>query len=76
MYKSSSEKFQTFIDIVSDEVDKHSVKFKQQRGASVKNIPRDRRVLLRNKKKLRKKLKECMLQDRKDRLEEPYLVLI
>ena len=69
-YKSAAEKLQVFLDIVIKVVDEHSVKFKQQRGVGIKKIPRDRRKLLRNKKKLRKKLKkESISKDKKDRLE-------
>ena len=70
-FKSSAEKLQVFLDIVSKVVDEYSVKFKQQRGVGLKKIPRNRRILLRSKKKLRKKLKnESLSKNKKDHIED------
>ena len=55
-YKTTVEKLYIFLEIIIKLVDEHSIKFKQQRGLSIKHIPRDRRILLRNKKKLKQKL--------------------
>ena len=72
--KSSEEKIQVILEIISREVDTHSIKYKHQRGVGIKNIPRDRRILLRNKKKLRKKLKrENISKDKKDHIEESII---
>ena len=70
-YETSAEKIQVILEIVSKEIDEYSIKFKQQRGVNLKNIPRDRRILLRNKKKLKKKLmKKNISKDTKDRIEK------
>ena len=69
--KSSAEKLQVFLNIVSKVVDEFSVKFKQKRGVGLKKIPRDRRILLRSKKKLRKKLKkESLSKNKQDHIED------
>ena len=59
-YKTSEEKLRIILDIVFNIVDEHCGKFKE-RGTNRKNIPRDRRNLLRKKKKLKKRLKENLL---------------
>ena len=70
-YNSSAEKLEVILSIVSKEVDECSIKFNQQKGSSIKNIPRDRRILLRNKKKLKLKLKkEKLSKNRKEQLEQ------
>ena len=52
-------------------MDEVCTKFKQQRGKAIKIIPKDRRILLRNKKKLSTKLKkENISIEKKDRIEK------
>ena len=57
-YKTSEEKIQAILEMISIAVDEVCTKFKQQRGKDIKIIPKDRRILLRNKKKKKLKLKE------------------
>ena len=69
--KTSDEKTQVILEIVSSAVDEHCVRFRQQRGKAKKNIPRDRRKLLRNKKKLKTRLKkENITKEKKDHIEQ------
>ena len=74
--KSSAEKLQVFLNIVSKVVDEFSVKFKQKRGVGLKKIPRDRRILLRSKKKLRKKLKRVCQRINKITLRTLLVILM
>ena len=67
-YENSDEKVNAFLEIVSKIVDDHCIKFKQKRGSAKKNIPRDRRILLRNKKNLKSKLKKNLSSNKKDQV--------
>ena len=69
-YKSSEEKIQAILEIISRIVNEVCTKFKQQRGRAIKIIPKERRILLRNKKKLRAKLKGNISIEKKDRIEK------
>ena len=62
---NSEEKILTFFKIISQIVDELGVKFKNSRGKAKTNIPRERRILLRNKKKLRNKLKKKGISNNK-----------
>ena len=57
-YTTSAEKINMILEIVSKIIDEHCVKFKYPRGKPRSNIPKARRKLLRNKKKLKTKLKK------------------
>ena len=57
-YKTAEEKLKVILDIVIKIVNENCTKFKCQRGTHVNKIPRDRRILLRKKKKMKSKL-EC-----------------
>ena len=54
---TSEGKLEIILNYVINIIDEHCEKFKQ-RGTTRKTIPRDRRILLRNKKKLKKILKK------------------
>jgi len=54
-YTNSEDKVKSFLEIVSQVVDENCIKFKQTRGNFNKIIPRERRILLRSKKKLKNK---------------------
>ena len=70
-YETSEGKIQAILEIIGNIVEEVCTKFKQQRGATVKIIPKDRRILLRNKKKLRAKLKKQKISvEKKDRIEK------
>ena len=56
--ENSEEKMFLFLIMVNQIVNEHCIKFKQPKGKSKKNIPRDRRKLLRKKKKFRNSLKK------------------
>ena len=58
--KTSEGKLNVILDTVISIVDEYCAKFKQ-RGRNQKNIPRDRRILLRKRIKLKKKLREKYL---------------
>ena len=69
-FETSEEKFNQFLEIVTRVVEEHCKKFKQQRGSAKKNIPRDRRILLRNKKNMKSKLKKKdITNDEKESIE-------
>merc|ERR1739838_676397 len=73
-YVTSEEKKNIILEIVSKTVDEHCVKFKYPRGKSRNNIPKDRRKLLRNKKKLKNKLKKNNLSNkRKDSIKNAII---
>ena len=55
---TSEERIQIILEIVFKVIDEHGIKFQNSRGKSKRNIPHDRRILLRNKKKLKGKLKK------------------
>ena len=70
-YTTSEAKLNMILEIVMKIVEEHCAKYNQQRGTNRKNIPRDRRVLLRKKKKLKSKLAEKQLSaDRKHSIEK------
>ena len=55
-------------------VDENSSKFKQPRGRKQQNIPKERRILLRKKKKLKTSLKKKNLSsNRKETIEKSIL---
>ena len=58
---TSGDKIKKILEIVWNIVDKHTTKFKA--SSSRKNIPKDRRLLLRNKNKLKKKLTNSSYTD-------------
>merc|ERR1712179_134952 len=55
---TSEERIQIILEIVLKVIDEYGIKFQNSRGKSKGNIPKDRRTLLRNKKKLKGKLKK------------------
>ena len=68
---NSTEKTDAILDIVSTAVEENCDKFKQSRGKVRKVIPRDRRILLRSKKKLKAKMKDKnQPNDRKEIIEK------
>ena len=68
---TSDQKIQVIMDIVYKVVDENCIKFKERKGKTIKNIPRDRRILLRKKKKLKVMLKNRkMSNDRKETIEK------
>ena len=67
--KSSEEKLKVIVDIVIKIVEKNCNIFESRGGTRSNNIPRDRRVLLRKKKKLYKKLRNTNSADTKAELE-------
>merc|ERR1712121_114315 len=54
--KSSEEKLKVIVDIVIKIIEENCEIFESRGGTQSNNIPRDRRILLRKKKKLHKKL--------------------
>ena len=62
---TSEERIQIILEIVFKVIDEHGIKFQNSRGKSKRNIPHDRRILLRNKKKLKGKLKKKNLTSHK-----------
>ena len=67
--KSSKEKLKVIVDIVIKIVEKNCNIFESRGGTRSNNIPRDRRILLRKKKKLYKKLQNANSADMKAELE-------
>ena len=68
---TSEERIQIILEIVFKVIDEHGIKFQNSRGKSKRNIPNDRRILLRNKKKLKGKLKKKNLTSyKKDCIEK------
>ena len=69
--KTSDEKIKIILELVSKAVEEHCPKFRHQRGIAKKNIPRDRRILHRKRKKLKSKLKkENISNDQKNDIEK------
>ena len=64
-YTSSEERIQVILEIVLKVIDEYGIKFQNSRGKSKRNIPKDRRILLRNKKKLKGKLRKKDLKRHK-----------
>ena len=70
-YNTSEEKLNIILEIITTIIEEHCPKFKHEKGANRKNIPRDRRILLRRKKKLRANLlKKNVSVKRKDTIEK------
>ena len=59
MNKSNEEKLQAIVSIVFEALEKFCPKYKSRRGQTKSKIPRDRRILFRQKKRKRKILKEA-----------------
>lgn len=55
-YKTSEEKLNIILEIIIKIIDENCSKYRFKRGAHTNKIPRDRRILLRKKKKLKVKL--------------------
>ena len=68
-YKSSEEKLKVIIDFVIKIVEENCNLFEGRSGAHSNNIPRDRRILLRKKKKLYRKLRNTNSADTKSEIE-------
>jgi len=51
-YKTSEEKLNKILEVVIKIVEENCLKFRYRRGALINKIPRDRRILLRKRKKL------------------------
>lgn len=54
---NTDEKIKVIMEIICKAVNENCEKFKQTRGKTRKIIPRDSRILLRNKKKVKEKLR-------------------
>merc|ERR1712179_181021 len=54
--KTSKEKLNKILEVVIKIVEENCSKFRYRRGAQINKIPRDRKILLRKKKKFREKL--------------------
>ena len=68
---SSADKREAILEATLKAVDEHSHKYKQKRGKKHQNIPKERRVMHRKKKKLRVKLKDIKLtSNRKENIEK------
>ena len=66
----TSEKRKAILDATLKAVNEHSHKFKQKRGKKQQNIPKERRVMHRKKKKLKANLKKLNLtNNRKENIE-------
>ena len=71
---SSEEKIEAILETTMKAVDENSSKFKQPRGRKQQNIPKERRILLRKKKKLKTSLKKKNLSsNRKETIEKSIL---
>ena len=68
-YKSSEEKLKVIIDFVIKIVEENCNLFEGRSGTHSNNIPRDRRILLRKKKKLYRKLRNTNSADTKSEIE-------
>ena len=69
-HKTSEDKLRVFMEIVMKIVEENCKKFKSHKGCQTNRIPRDRRILLRKKKKLNLKLKCKISNKRKTVLEQ------
>ena len=73
---NSEDKVKSFLEIVSQEIDENCIKFKHTRGNLNKIIPRERRILLRSKKKLKNKLaKRGISFNKKSKIEDEILLI-
>merc|ERR1711913_120212 len=57
-YKKSEEKLKAILEIVIKIIEENCTTFRNQRGSHTNNIPKDRWVLFRKKRKLNKKLQK------------------
>ena len=55
-YKTSEEKMNKILEVVIKIIEENCLKYKYRRGALINKIPRDRRILLRKRKKIRAQL--------------------
>merc|ERR1711874_687712 len=55
-YKTSEQKKNKILEVVIKIVEENCLKFRYRRGVLINKIPRDRRILLRKRKKIRAKL--------------------
>ena len=70
-YNSSEEKLKIILEIVVKIIEENCKMFRRQGGSQLNNIPRDRRILLRKKKKLNLKLQNNnSSNDRKKQIEK------
>ena len=69
-HSSSEEKLKVFLEIVVKIIEENCTMFRRQGGSQLNNIPRDRRILLRKKKKLNLKSQNILSNDRKKQLEK------
>ena len=67
--KSSEDKLKIIVDIVIKIIEDNCNIFESRGGIQSNNIPRDRRILLRKKKKLHKKLRNTNSAETKAELE-------
>merc|ERR1711874_869660 len=68
-YKKSEEKLKVILEIVIKIIEENCTTFRNQRGSHTNNIPKDRRVLFRKKRKL-KELQKRNPPDRKKQIEK------
>merc|ERR1711874_250134 len=69
-YKKSEEKLKVILEIVIKIVEENCTTFRNQRGSHSNNIPKDRWVLFRKKRKLNKELQKKNPPDRKKWIEK------
>merc|ERR1711874_768778 len=68
--KKSEEKLKVILEIVIKIIEENYTTFRNQRGSHSNNIPKDRRVLFRKKRKLNKELQKRNPPDRKKQIEK------
>merc|ERR1711913_127945 len=68
-YKKSEEKLKVILEIVIKIIEENCTTFRNQRRSHTNNIPKDRRVLFRKKRKLNKELQKRNPPDRKKQIE-------
>ena len=69
-YKKSEEKLKVILEIVIKIIEENCTTFRNPRGTHSNNIPKDRRVLFRRKKKLNRELQKRNLPNIKKRIEK------
>ena len=69
-HKKSEEKLKVILEIVIKIIEENCTTFRNQRGSHSNNIPKDRRVLFRSKRKLNKELQKWITPNRKKQIEE------
>merc|ERR1711874_880681 len=67
-HELSKEKLKVILEIVIKIIEENCKIFRNQRGSHTNNIPKDRRVLFRKKRKLNKKLQKRNPPDRKKQI--------